>query len=436
MLEFLLALLTVATVALLLAPLLRRHVVAHGRLEQDLAIYRDQLAEIERERVAGALPESEAVAARTEIERRILAAADKDSSGPRASSRASSSLHRLLPPALSLVVPLFALGLYLQLGAPGLVPQPAPVLAEPGGPVLDLTHLRQRAAQNPDDAEAHSALGEALTLEADGTVTPEALTALRRALMLAPGNPRAAYYLGRHEAQSGDSRAALERWLALEAGSPDDAPWLPMLRGEIARVARAAGLDPLQIRPDRRPPAQPSPAPPAVPSSSEAPGGERGPTREQVEAMQNLTPEQRQEAIRGMVEGLAARLQDTPQDRAGWLRLAQARRVLGEAAQAADAFARADAVQPLDARLLTDWAEVLVRQIPPGVAPPPPTVAVLERLERAEPRNALALFYLGAASFAKGDKKDAARRWKTLREMLPGDAPIRGMLEEKIRETE
>ena len=40
-----------------------------------------------------------------------------------------------------------------------------------------------------------------------------------------------------------------------------------------------------------------------------------------------------------------------------------------------------------------------MRQIPPGGAPPPRAVAVLERLERQEPNNALALFYLGAASF-------------------------------------
>mgnify|MGYP003580208803 CR=1 FL=1 len=60
-------------------------------------------------------------------------------------------------------------------------------------------------------------------------------------------------------------------------------------------------------------------------------------------------------------------------------------------------------------------------------------VAVLERLEKAEPRNGLALFYLGAASFAAGDKPAAARRWKTLLALLPADAPIRAMLEERIK---
>jgi cytochrome c-type biogenesis protein CcmH len=149
-----------------------------------------------------------------------------------------------------------------------------------------------------------------------------------------------------------------------------------------------------------------------------------------------MTPEQRQQAIRGMVEGLAAKMKDTPQDRAGWLRLANAWKVLGENANAADAYAHADALGPVDARILADWAEAHVRGLAPGAPPSPEAVTVLQRLEKAEPRNALALFYLGAASFAAGDKPDAARRWKALLALLPADAPIRGMLEQKIKEAE
>ena len=140
-----------------------------------------------------------------------------------------------------------------------------------------------------------------------------------------------------------------------------------------------------------------------------------------------------------MVEGLEARLRaspGTPEDRDGWLRLANARRVLGENDKAVEAYARADAIAPLEPRLLVDWAEAHVRRLQPGAAPPAEAVAVLERLEKAEPRNALALFYLGAADFARGDKPAAARRWKTLLALLPADAPIRAMLEGKIKEAE
>ncbi|MDP1964653.1 MAG: c-type cytochrome biogenesis protein CcmI [Reyranella sp.] len=409
MLEFLLALLTTATVGALLVPLLRASAQRTERLDGALAIYRDQLAEIERARADGTTSEAEAAAARIEVERRILAAANAaDESAPKDSSK----LHRFLPPALALLVPLLALGVYLNVGRPGL--PAAPFASRPAGehpnpneqrtPERLLAEARARLAEAPNDPDALSALGEALTLEADGTVTPAAREAFNKSLAERPDDARAHYYLGLHEAQSGDSKAAVARWQELEARSPPDAPWLPMLRAEIARVSRAAGMP--------------------------------VPTRDQVEAMQSLAPEQRQQAIRSMVEGLDARLKENPADRAGWLRLANAWRVLGENQKAAEAYARADALAPLDTRTLTDWAEAHVRQIAPGAAPPPEAVAVLERLEKAEPRNALALFYLGAASFAAGDKPAALRRWKTLLALLPADAPIRGLLEEQIKSAE
>lgn len=431
MLEFLLALLTTATVATLLWPLLRMRLPARDRLSGELAIYRDQLAELERERAAGTLKPAEAAAARTEIERRMLAAGDAAASGAQVTgktARASEAVQKWLPPALSLFVPLLALGLYLQTGRPGL---PAAPFADRGtehpapSRQLDVAGLlkeaRARLAQDPNDADALAALGEGLTLEAGGTVTQPALEALQRALKTRPDDARILYYLGLHEAQSGDSKAAIARWRDLEAASPPDAPWLPMLRAEIARVAKAAGIE--------LPPAAQPPAPSTQSPQSTTPQ----PSREQQEAMAQLTPEQRQQAIRSMVEGLAARLADAPQDRAGWLRLANAWKVLGENANAADAYARADTLAPVDARILADWAEAHVRQLAPGAVPSAQAVAVLERLEKAEPRNALALFYLGVAAEAAGNKPAALQRWKTLLALLSADAPIRGMLEERIK---
>lgn len=430
MLEFLLALLTTATVGALLVPLLRTRHRHTSRLDHDLAIYRDQLAEVERERAAGALPEAEARAARSEIERRVLAAADK----AEAPATADPVWHKYLVPGLSLAIPLFAIGLYLEAGRPGLPAAPfaereahPPMPDEDGNTIAKaIAAARARLAEKPDDAMALSALGEVLTAEADGTVTRPAVEAFEKALKSEPGDARALYYLGLHETQSGDSRAALARWLDLEARSPEGAPWLGMLRGEIARVAKAANLDPQQIKPDRkRPTAEP-----------QAGAGMPQPSREQMQAMQNLTPEQRQAAIRSMVEGLEEKMKANPADRDGWLRLANAWRVLGEMKAAGDAYAKADVLGPLEPSLLADWAETQVRQIAPGAPPSAEAVVVLERLEKAEPRNALALFYLGSASFAAGDKPEAARRWKTLLALLPADAPIRGQLEERIKAAE
>ncbi|MDB5488877.1 MAG: C-type cytochrome biosis protein CcmI [Reyranella sp.] len=417
MLEFLLALLTTATIGALLWPLLRPRLDSRDRLSGELAIYRDQLAELERERAAGNLAESEAAAGRTEIERRMLAAGDAATGAKPATS--SDTLQKWLPPALSLFVPLLALGLYLQVGRPGLPAAPfggEQIAQHPAPQQLDVARLlaeaRARLAQDPNDADALAALGEGLTLEAGGTVTQPALEALRRALQVRPDDARILYYLGLHEAQSGDSKAAIARWRDLEAKSPPDAPYLGLLRAEIARVAKAAGIEV-----------------PQAPQSSMP-----QPNREQQEAMAQLSPEQRQQAIRSMVEGLAARLADNPQDRAGWLRLANAWKVLGDNEKAADAYGRADTLGPVDARILADWVEAHVRQLAPGAVPSPQAVAVLERLEKVEPRNALALFYLGVAADAAGNKPAALQRWKTLLALLPADAPIRSMLEERIKE--
>jgi cytochrome c-type biogenesis protein CcmH len=447
MLEFLLTLLTAGTVGALLVPLLRTRFGATERLQGDLAIYRDQLAEVERERAAGSLSAEDAAAARTEIERRLLAAADKDGNKDTgAAPQPAPAWHRFLPPALCLLIPAFALGLYLRIGQPGVpsapfVPHPhVPATAPPQtGPSLgqQIAAARARLKETPDDPQTLSVLGEFLTQQADGVVPEPAVDLFRRALAKQPDDARALFYIGLHEAQAGEPRAALGRWLDLEARSPEDAPWLPMLRAEIDRVAKQANFDPPSIKPDRKPPAVASAGPPAAAPS---PMGMPQPTPEEREAMAKMTPAERQQAIRGMVDRLDAKLRAAPagrvEDRAGWLRLANARRVLGAPAQAAEAYARADALAPLDPLLLANWAESEVRQIQPGSAPSPGAVAVLKRLEAAEPDNALALFYLGAVSFAHGDKADAARRWKKLLALLPPDAPIRKVLKERIKEAE
>ena len=64
-----------------------------------------------------------------------------------------------------------------------------------------------------------------------------------------------------------------------------------------------------------------------------------------------------------------------------------------------------------------------------GTLPPP----LAGNFYAVFPHNALALFYLGAASFAQGDRPEAARRWKELLAQLPPDAPIRDLLQKQIK---
>src|SRR5262249_61607550 len=114
---------------------------------------------------------------------------------PRPPTGPSPRLHKLLPPLLALMIPVAVLGIYLQLGHPGLPSAPfRPGAVQPREPAIDIPGLvaaaRARAAAQPDDPDAQAALGEALTLEADGTVTVPAAAAFKKAFQRRPDDPR------------------------------------------------------------------------------------------------------------------------------------------------------------------------------------------------------------------------------------------------------
>ena len=129
-----------------------------------------------------------------------------------------------------------------------------------------------------------------------------------------PGEPRAQFYLGLAALQKEDRNGALARWQALEAASPEGAEWLPMLRRRIASLAPSGTAE-----------AETEPPP--------------GPTREDIAAARQMLPEERAQMIRGMVEQLALRLKEEPDDTEGWARLARSWRVLGEPEKERDALA-------------------------------------------------------------------------------------------------
>lgn len=460
MLPLALALMTALAIAALLLPMLRRRFAPTRRFDHDLAIYKDQLAELDRERAAKLLSADEASAARTEIERRILTAAAGD-----VVTGTSPPRRRFLPAAVAILVPVVALGIYFQIGHPELPalpaagrPKPPPTATPDAAPMEAIRRLRDRIEKEPRDVEARlalgraqlaigrikeaietfraaqqiaperadvlTALGEALTFESDGVVTQPARELFSAALARDAKTPGARFYLGLADAQGGDAAAALKRWLDLEADSPDDAPWLETLQREIERVAKQAGIDPLSVRPDRK-------------TGKPADAGMPQPSADDVKRLEQLPPEQRDAQIRAMVDRLAERLKAAPEDVEGWLRLARARTVLGEHAQADQAYATADKLRPDDAAILAAWAEVRLRLDEGGLkALSPETVAVLRRLEKVRPNNGLALFFLAQADEAAGDRQSAIARLRRLRDMIPPDAPARAAIEKRLQALE
>jgi cytochrome c-type biogenesis protein CcmH len=332
------ALMTAAAILAVLWPLARR--ASKLRSGSDVAVYRDQLEEIERDRAGGMIGDKEAAAAQVEVSRRLLAAADAPpavQAGEGSEGLASAIWRRRAVAVVALVMlPLGAASVYLTLGSPSLPDQPlAPRLAAVRGnqsvealiaqveshlernpndgrgweviaPVYvrlarfdDAVKARRNALRlNERTSEREAALGEALALAANGIVTAEAKASFEAAVALDASNVQARYFLGLAAEQDGNRSQAAAIWRALIEGAPADAPWLDFVRGALARVDGGA-----------------------------AP---RGPTDEQIAASSDLSSEQRNVMIRGMVERLAERLNRDGSDVEGWLRLVRSYMVLGE----------------------------------------------------------------------------------------------------------
>ena len=382
MLEFLLALLTTATVGVLLVPLLRTR--AGARPSRSTASSRS---------IATSSPRSSASAppARSprpkpppralEIERRILAAADsgQDRRRARRRRRCTASCRR----RLRSLIPLLALGLYLQIGHPGL---PAAPFVAGAQPPADAAARHRRAwspprarasPQQPDDPDALSALGEALTLEADGTVTPAAVEPSTRR---SPAARRSARALLSRPARGADAATAARR---SSAGSDLEAqePARRALSADAARRDRARRQGAPACRRTTMPqPRREQQRGDGGAHARAAPAGDprhgRGPGR----------------APEGRTRRIAAAGCGSPTPGRCWARTPRRPTPTPRPMRSA----------PVEPRLLADWAEAHVRGLEPGER------AVARRpwrcssgWRRPSRATALALFYLGAASLRR-----------------------------------
>ena len=111
---FLFALMTVAAAFAVLWPLGRRAPAQGG---SEAAVYKDQLAEIQRDAGVGLIGSAEAEAARVEIARRLLAVADADGRSPDSSNL---KMRRGVAVLALVGIPVLALAFYLPLGSPRL----------------------------------------------------------------------------------------------------------------------------------------------------------------------------------------------------------------------------------------------------------------------------------------------------------------------------
>jgi cytochrome c-type biogenesis protein CcmH len=134
-----------------------------------------------------------------------------------------------------------------------------------------------------------------------------------------------------------------------------------------------------------------------------------------------MAPEERQKAIRGMVESLAARLEAEPNDVEGWRRLGRAWLVLGEREKAKAAYAKAAALAPERVEVLSDYAGVLFDEAK-GDDLPAEFVAVLRRVLALDPNHGDALWFVGLAEAKAGNRDTAVQLWERLLDRLPPDS--------------
>lgn len=356
---FVFALMTVAAIFAVLWPLGRRALPQTGGSEA--AVYKDQLAEIDRDVAAEMIAPAEAEAARVEISRRLLAAVDGERGLP---AQSNVQLRRLAAVTALIGLPVIAVGFYLWLGSPQLgdfplagrtrvaeASQPlenllaqveahleqnptdgrgwnvlAPVLARLGRYDEAVRAFRNSITYNGDSAERRSDLGEALLGAAGGVVTSDAKAEFERAIALSADDPKANYFLGLAAEQDGRNADAAAIWRAMLAKAPANAPWRPAVQAALVRV-----------------------------------GGPPAPTLQDsaVAAAKEMNDADRGAMIRGMVDRLATRLKQNGDDVEGWLRLVRAYMVMGDRDKAASAVTDARQAVASDAERLRQLNEGL-----------------------------------------------------------------------------
>lgn len=322
----------------------------------DAAVYRQQLAEVDKDLERGLIDAEAAKAARTEIARRLLAAADAEKADAEAVPQ-SGWQRKLVLLLAAVVLPLGTLGAYSYLGQPDLPDQPlaarlsAP--AETQSVAVLVARVERHLADNPEDGEGWAVLapvylrlgnaqaaaqayantirllgptakrqadyGEALTMANGGIVSADARAAFEKAAALDAEAAKPRFFLALALGQEGKKDEAAAAWNALLKGADPNEPWVPAAKAELAALTGSA-------------------SPAANPAAGSA---LPGPGAADVAAAQAMSADDRTAMIRGMVENLAGRLAESGGSVDEWQRLIRAYMVLNEKAKAEKALADA-----------------------------------------------------------------------------------------------
>ena len=136
--------------------------------------------------------------------------------------------------------------------------------------------------------------------------------------------------------------------------------------------------------------------------------------------------------IEAMVDKLAQRLKDKPDDATGWLMLGRSYTVLGRIDDALPAYAKSVALRGDDATALADYADALATKN--GGQATPESDALVARALAAQPRHLKALALAGTSAFERADYAGAVRQWEKMAQVLPPDSPDAPRLQASLAE--
>ena len=421
------AFLTLLVVAWLIRPLLRS-TFTHGMSSFSLnaAIHRDQLLALEADLKRGAISQPDFEASRDELQLRLLDDTASFEATPATSKPFFWSARRTAM-LIGLSLPVLALGLYLQLGTPQAIdPASAPKVSEQQiRQMIDTLAARLKA--NPDNpkgwamlARSYKVMGrfdEAVqafekagalihtepdllvdyadllamqTMQANGQIDGRPLELINQALRLDPQHPMGLMLSGVAAYRRSDFKLAIAQWekllSLLQPGSPDAQQVEADIAGARAKAGQAA-----------------------------TPGAAAG-----------MTPEM----INQMVERLAARLKDQPDDVAGWARLARAYKVQGRLDEAAQAYAKTGKLQSSDPDLMTQYADLLATRAKGDFKGQPQ--ALIDKALALNPQHPMALMMAGQAAYRAADYARAIGHWETALTVLPPSSPDVGQIKSEI----
>ena len=164
------------------------------------------------------------------------------------------------------------------------------------------------------------------------------------------------------------------------------------------------------------------------PSGIDASPGAREGAGASAESPHGTTDEQ----MAAMVQRLADRLKDEPQNADGWAMLARSYVATGRHAEAVGAFETAVALRPDDAALHADFADALAMANGRRLEGSP--LAMVERALKLDPAQPKALALAGTAAFDRGDYRAAVGYWERLMQADAPDGPMAEQMKPGLEE--